>query len=84
MNVDLLDRIVGTSESGEVGPINTGEALMLSVGTTTTVGIVKSARKSECEVSLKRPISAPLQAQIAISRRVGSRWRLIGIGTLLN
>ena len=84
MDVELLDRIVGTSESGEVGPINTGEALMLSVGTTTTVGTVTSARKSECEVSLKRPIIAPLQAQIAISRRVGSRWRLIGIGTLLS
>ena len=84
MDVKLLERIVGTSEYSDIGPINTGEILMLSIGTTTTVGTVTSARKSECEVSLKRPISTPLNSQIAISRRIGSRWRLIGIGTLIN
>ncbi len=83
MKVDLITRIVEKPEDGEIGSINTGEPLMLTIGTTTTVGIVTSARKSECELSLKRPISAPVNAKISISRRIGSRWRLIGIGTLL-
>jgi translation initiation factor 2 subunit 3 len=83
MKVDLITRIVEKSESNEIGPINTGELLMLTIGTTTTVGTVTSARKLECELSLKRPISAPVNAKISISRRIGSRWRLIGIGTLL-
>ena len=86
MQVDLLDRVVGgeDDESGDsdIEAISTGEPLMLTVGTATTVGAVTSARDGECEVSLKRPVCAESGAQIAINRRVGSRWRLIGVGTL--
>jgi len=81
MEVDLLDRIVG-QDSGQVDEISTGEPLMLTIGTATTVGSVTSARDDECEVALKRPVCAAEGAKIAINRRVGARWRLIGIGTL--
>ncbi|WP_372912502.1 translation initiation factor IF-2 subunit gamma [Salinigranum sp.] len=81
MSVDLLDRVVG-AEEGSVDDISTGEPLMLTVGTATTVGAVTSAREGECEVNLKRPVCAESGAKIAINRRVGARWRLIGIGTL--
>jgi len=80
MEVDLLDRIVGESEAVE--EISTGEPLMLTVGTATTVGSVTSARDGECDVQLKRPVCAESGAKIAINRRVGARWRLIGVGTL--
>ena len=80
MEVELLDRVVG--EDGEVDEISTGEPLMLTVGTATTVGAVTSARSGECEVKLKRPVCAADGAKIAINRRVGARWRLIGVGTL--
>ncbi len=82
MSVDLLDRIVGEMEAGEVDDISTGEPLMLTVGTATTVGSVTSAREGECEVALQRPVCAPEGSKIAINRRVGARWRLIGVGTL--
>ena len=81
MDVNLLDRIVG-EEGGEVEEITTGEPLMLTVGTATTVGSVTSARGGECEVALKRPVCAQEGVEIAINRRVGARWRLIGYGTL--
>jgi translation initiation factor 2 subunit gamma (aeIF-2g) len=81
MTVELLDRVVG-DEAGEVETISTGEPLMLTVGTATTVGAVTSARSGEAEVSLKRPVCAERGSKIAINRRVGARWRLIGIGTL--
>ena len=81
MGVELLDRVVG-EEGEEIEEISTGEPLMLTVGTATTVGAVTSARSGECEVSLKRPVCAEAGDQIAINRRVGARWRLIGIGTL--
>ncbi|MDG5777452.1 translation initiation factor IF-2 subunit gamma [Haloarculaceae archaeon H-GB2-1] len=81
MDVELLDRIVGEN-AGEVDDISTGEPLMLTVGTATTVGSVTSARSGECEVALKRPVCAEDGAKIAINRRIGARWRLIGIGTL--
>jgi translation initiation factor 2 subunit 3 len=83
MDVELLDRLVGEGgEGGEIEEISTGEPLMLTVGTSTTVGSVTSAREGECEVALKRSVCAPAGAKIAINRRVGARWRLIGIGTL--
>ena len=80
MDVDLLERVVSVDE--EIEPISTGEPLMLTVGTATTVGSVTSARESEAEVALKRPVCASEGAKIAINRRVGARWRLIGVGTL--
>ncbi|ARS89023.1 translation initiation factor IF-2 subunit gamma [Natrarchaeobaculum aegyptiacum] len=91
MDVDLLDRIVGSTEDataaadggdGTIDEISTGEPLMMTVGTATTVGAVTSAREGECEVSLKRPVAAEPGAKIAINRRIGARWRLIGLGTL--
>jgi len=80
MDVELLDRIVGAEE--DVEEISTGEPLMLTVGTATTVGSVTSARSGECEVALQRPVCAEPGVNIAINRRVGARWRLIGYGTL--
>ena len=83
MDVELLDRVVGDGDGdGNVEKISTGEPLMLTVGTATTVGAVTSARGGECEVNLKRPVCAEDGAKIAINRRVGARWRLIGVGTL--
>jgi len=80
MDVELLDRTVSIDE--EIEPVSTGEPLMLTVGTATTVGSVTSARDAEAEVALKRPVCAESGAKIAINRRVGARWRLIGVGTL--
>jgi len=80
IEVELLDRLVGSDD--DIEPISTGEPLMLTVETATTVGSVTSARENEAEVQLKRPVAAEEGAKIAINRRVGTRWRLIGIGTL--
>jgi len=82
MSVELLDRVVG-DDGGAVEEISTGEPLMLTVGTATTVGSVTSARTGECDVALKRPVCAESGVNVAINRRVGARWRLIGYGTLL-
>ena len=82
MEVELLDRVVGDVGEEQIDEISTGEPLMMTIGTATTVGAVTSARPGECEVQLKRPVCAPTGAKIAINRRVGTRWRLIGVGTL--
>jgi translation initiation factor 2 subunit 3 len=81
ISVDLLGRVVG-GDGEDVESVSTGEPLMLSVGTATTVGSVTSARDGECEVRLKRPVCAEEGSKMAINRRVGSRWRLIGVGTV--
>ncbi|AKG92566.1 translation initiation factor 2 subunit gamma {aeIF-2g} [Geoglobus ahangari] len=83
MEVQLLERVVGAEEELRVEKIKMNEPLMLSVGTSTTLGIVTSARDDVVEVKLKRPVCAEKGSKVAISRRVGSRWRLIGAGRIV-
>ena len=82
METKLLERVVGVSDESAVEPIRSNEPLMLNVGTATTIGVVTSARPADAEVKLKRPVCADKGSHIAISRRVGARWRLIGSGIL--
>ncbi len=82
LELNLLERVVGVIDEAEIGSIRTSEPLMLNVGTATTVGVVTSARKNVAEVKLKRPVCASAGSMVAISRRIGSRWRLIGVGVI--
>ncbi len=82
MQFKLLERVVGSAAELNVASIRTGEPLMLSIGTATTVGVVTSVRNSELNVTLKRPVCAGVGSRVAISRRIGSRWRLIGAGII--
>jgi translation initiation factor 2 subunit 3 len=83
LDVHLLKRVVGTKEELEVTEIKTNELLMLNVGTATTVGMVSSATEKNAEVKLKLPVCADNGARVAISRRIGARWRLIGYGIIV-
>ena len=80
--VMLMERVVGATSELTIEPLKHHEPLMLSVGTAVTVGVVTNTRKDIVEVMLKRPVCAELGARIAISRQVGARWRLIGMGIL--
>jgi translation initiation factor 2 subunit 3 len=82
IEVSLLDRVVGLEGDIPVEPIKTTEPLMLNVGSATTVGTVKNTKGDMAYVTLKVPV-CPVQSQrVAISRRFGSRWRLIGYGII--
>ncbi len=81
-HVTLMERVVGSSSELVIEPLKHHEPLMLSVGTAVTVGVVTNTKKDTVEVSLKRPVCAEVGARIAISRQVGARWRLIGMGVL--
>ncbi len=80
--VTLMDRVVGSDSEQLIEPLKHKEPLMLSVGTAVTVGVVINTKKNVVEVLLKRPVCAAIGARIAISRQVGGRWRLIGMGVL--
>jgi translation initiation factor 2 subunit 3 len=80
--VTLMERVVGSASELLIEPLKHHEPLMLSVGTAVTVGIVTNTRKDVVEVALKRPVCAEIGARIAISRQLGARWRLIGMGVL--
>ncbi len=78
----LLERVVGTKEEREVVPIKKGELLMLNLGTSTTLGTVTSVKGSLIELLLRLPICGQINDRVAISRKIGERWRLIGHGVL--
>lgn len=78
----LLKRAIGTKELLEVNNIIKGERLLLDVGTTITVGVVMSSKKDSATLKLARPICAEDGARAAISRKIASRWRLIGYGII--
>jgi translation initiation factor 2 subunit 3 len=82
MDVKLLERVVGTEEELQVEKIKMNEPLMLSIGTATTLGVVTSTRDEIVDVKLKRPVCAEKGWNVAVSRRIGSRWRLIGAGVI--
>ena len=82
MQVQLLDRVVGAEEESAVEPIKVKEPLMLNVGTATTVGMVLKSATDQVEAVLKLPVAAEPGSRVAVSRRVGGRWRLIGHGTM--
>jgi translation initiation factor 2 subunit 3 len=82
MEVKLFETAVGTQELVKVEKIRMQEILRLNIGTGVTVGIVSSARDSIIDAKLKKPVCASKGDRIAISRRIGERWRLIGAGTV--
>jgi len=82
MQVTLLERVVGAEDEAAVEPIKIKEPLMLNVGTATTVGMVLKSANNTVEAVLKLPVAVEADSRIAISRRVGGRWRLIGYGIL--
>lgn len=80
MRTNLLDRVVGSSSDLKVDEIKSNEPLMLSIGTATTVGIVKNGKGGLIQVVLKIPVCVAKDQRVAISRRISNKWRLIGYG----
>lgn len=83
LKVSLLKRVVGAEEETEVKPIAKGELLMLNVNAAATVGTVTDLRKGVISCPLKKPICAAKGARVTISRRMGTRFRLIGYGEIV-
>jgi len=80
LETKLLERVVGAHEDLKVNPLMMNEILMLNVNSAATVGIVTELSKNKVSCRLKKPICASVGARVTISRRVGTRFRLIGYG----
>ncbi|HOP08696.1 MAG TPA: translation initiation factor IF-2 subunit gamma [Candidatus Methanofastidiosa archaeon] len=82
LEVNLLERVVGSEEETKVVDIKRGETLMLNVGTGKTIGVVVSVSKDAATLKLKLPVCSEVGDRVALSRRIGGRWRLIGYGII--
>jgi len=80
---NLFKKVFGTETHEAVGDIKPSEMLMLSVNTSTTVGMVKKIKGNEMEMNLKIPI-VPLKGDsLGIARNINNHWRLIGFGEII-
>ena len=82
IEIRLFDTVVGSAIMGKVAPIAKNEKLLLNIGTAKTMGTVSKVSKRNVEMNLTIPVCGEDGDRIAVSRRIGSRWRLIGVGIL--
>ena len=76
----LLDRVVGTKNIQDVEELKTKEQLVITVGTSTTVGVPVTVKDNIVDIKLSIPVCAPVGQRIALSRQVDGKWHLIGYG----
>jgi translation initiation factor 2 subunit 3 len=80
LKTNILSKVVGSSEELNVDRIIKSETLLLNVATAVTVAVVTQAKGDVMEADLKYPIIALPGQNVAISRKIQNRWRLIGSG----
>jgi len=83
LKTKLFPEVFGLGEGKKVEPFKTKEFLMLSIGTTITVGVVEKISGNELELSLNIPIVALKGDNAGIARNIESHWRLIGFGEVI-
>ena len=82
LDVHLFDTVIGSREMEKVSSVARDERMLLNIGTAKTMGTVTKVSKDYLEASLTIPVCGEEGDRVALSRRIGSRWRLIGVGTL--
>ncbi len=83
IEVELMERLVGSDSEDEIENIKEKEPLMLNIGTGKTAGFVTELGTT-VTVDLKLPVCAEEGDRVAVSRQIGSRWRLIGHGKIVS
>ncbi len=83
LETHVLERAVGTKDLLKVEKINLEEQLLLHVGAAVNVGKVTAAKANLIRVKLNRPVCVLPGSRVSISRKITSRWRLIGYGLIV-
>ena len=82
LDVNLFDLAVGSQEETKVLPIQKGENLRLNIGTAPILSKVSNVKDNMVSVEFRRPVCLFAGSNVAISRRISDRWRLIGAGVV--
>ncbi|MEK6910466.1 MAG: translation initiation factor IF-2 subunit gamma [Nanoarchaeota archaeon] len=80
---NLFPEVFGVSTNMKVEPLKASEALLLSINTSMTIGVIKRIQKNEIELTLKMPVVLFKGDNVAISRNLAGHWRLIGWGEVV-
>ncbi|MEM4260836.1 MAG: translation initiation factor IF-2 subunit gamma [Candidatus Woesearchaeota archaeon] len=82
LETHLLERVVGLKNELKVEVIKPGEMLMFNINSSKSVGLVTNISKNIVNCKLKIPICANIGDKVTISRRIETRFRLIGYGII--
>jgi translation initiation factor 2 subunit 3 len=84
VELELLEFMVSGSDEkpNKVRPLQPNEMLMVNSATATSVGTVSAIKGKKASINLRLPICAKSGSRITLSRRIGTRWRLIGHGSI--
>lgn len=80
---NLFPEVFGVSNNMKVEALKASEALLLSINTSMTIGMIKRIQKNEIELILKVPVVLFKGDNVAISRNLAGHWRLIGWGEVV-
>jgi translation initiation factor 2 subunit 3 len=83
LKYSLFPEVLGVNEKIKAENLKTNEMIMLSINTTTDVGMVKKIKANEVEFSLKIPIIPLKGDSVGIARNISGHWRLIGFGEII-
>ena len=84
ISVHLMESMVSSDldKPEKIQPLRNNEMLMINVATATSVGVTRNAEKTRTALELRLPICVDSGERVSLSRRIGSRWRLIGYGII--
>ncbi|OQR97147.1 eukaryotic translation initiation factor 2 subunit 3 [Achlya hypogyna] len=87
INFYLLRRLLGVktsedSKASKVQKLTKAEVLMINIGSTTTGAKVIAVKDDLAKILLTQPVCTQVKEKIALSRRIGKHWRLIGWGEI--
>jgi len=77
-----LEYLLIKREGFENPLLRAGEPLVVSIGTATSIGTITKLKGKTLSIKLKRAVYAEKGAKVALSRRMGQRWRLSCFGTV--
>ena len=76
LEIHFLERLITDVAKG----IHMNETVVITVGTMTAVGTVIMSAAGKMELDLKNAVTIEKGQKVAISKRDGSRWRLVAYG----
>ncbi|MEM2237058.1 MAG: translation initiation factor IF-2 subunit gamma [Candidatus Caldarchaeum sp.] len=79
----LFEKVLGVEGDVVVKQIAEKEALVVNVLSAVSSGVVTKRGHEKIEIQLTRPVAAEEGSKVAISRKVGTGWRLIGYGKIV-
>ncbi|MCS6769446.1 MAG: translation initiation factor IF-2 subunit gamma [Candidatus Caldarchaeum sp.] len=83
LEYSLFEKVLGVEGDVVVKQLAEKEVLVVNVLSAVSSGVVVKRGQSLVELQLTRPVAADPGSKVAISRKVGTGWRLIGYGKIV-